>query len=211
MDLNAACQALAGHHPNFFERIIGVYQQMDAAYATVAGHYGFTCNGCEDSCCLTRFRHHTLIEYAYLLHGFTGLEAAVRTKVCALSFQYRQVLQDAEARGAVFRHWCPLNRDGRCILYAFRPMICRLHGLPHHLRHPTRGLIQGPGCHIFKEQCQSAAPRPLDRSKLYAALAGLERDVRQGTGFRTPIGMTVADMILAFPCSDLTKKPHENG
>ena len=174
---------------------------MDAAYEAIAGHYGFVCRGCEDNCCLTRFRHHTLIEFAYLRKGFTDLETALRRRVATQANAYRQALLDAEASGSPFRHWCPLNQDGRCILYEFRPMICRLHGLPHDLRHPARGLIQGPGCHSFEAQCARTPARPLDRSALYKSLAGLEQAARQRTGFRSPIGMTVADMILAYSSS----------
>ena len=108
-------------------------------------------------------------------------------------------MQVAEVANQAFRHWCPLNCDGRCRLYAFRPMICRLHGLPHILRHPARGLIQGPGCHIFERDCQHTRPRPLDRTAPYQTLAGLEQTVRQGTGCQAPVGLTVAEMILAFP------------
>ncbi len=201
MDPNDACLALARAFPDYLERLAVIYERMDAAYEAVAGYYGFVCRGCEDNCCRTRFRHHTLVEYAYLQRGLRGLDRALRHEVTGRARDYRLALQRAESRHTPFRHWCPLNHDGRCILYAFRPMICRLHGLPHDLRHPARGLIQGPGCHIFQAQCLRAPARPLDRSALYKALAGLEQAARQRSGFRTPIGMTVADMILACPGS----------
>lgn len=199
MDLNDASRVLAAKHPDCFDRIAAVYQQMDAAYTGVARHYGFVCQGCEDNCCLSRFRHHTLMEYALLQRGFAGLEIGRRSEIRTRSGDYRQALQDAEADGQAFRQWCPLNFEGRCRLYAFRPMICRLHGLPHILRHPARGLIQGPGCHIFEQDCQHVRPRPLDRTALYKELAGLEQTARQGTGFNAAVGLTVAEMILAFP------------
>ncbi len=198
MDLSDACLVWSRRDPDCFERMAAVYEQMDAAYAAAAGHYGFVCNGCEDNCCLTRFRHHTLAEYAYLQKGFEGLETALRNRTAARAQAYREALLEAESEGAPFRHWCPLNQAGRCILYTFRPMICRLHGLPHILRHPARGLIQGPGCHIFEAQCPSSTARPLDRSGIYKSLAGLERAARQATGFRLPVNMTIADMILDF-------------
>ena len=198
MDLSDACQVWSRRNPDSFDRIAAVYEQMDAAYAATAGQYGFVCNGCEDNCCLTRFRHHTLAEYAYLQKGFEGLETALRNRTVVRAHAYREALRDAESTGASFRHWCPLNQAGRCILYAFRPMICRLHGLPHILRHPVRGLIQGPGCHIFEDQYPSSASRPLDRSGIYKSLAGLERTARQASGFRLPVNMTIADMILDF-------------
>lgn len=204
MNHTDACLALAYALPDCFARIAALYQRMDAAYKPVAEHYGFVCRGCEDNCCLTRFRHHTLVEYAYLRQGLRGLDIALQREVGVRAQDYRLALQAAESRNTPFRHWCPLSQDGRCILYAFRPMICRLHGLPHYLRHPARGLIQGPGCHIFEAQCPTDPARPLDRSELYKALAGLEQAARQTTGFRAPIGMTVADMILAGSSSHET-------
>ena len=198
MDLRDAFPAWSRHDPDCFDRVAAVYEQMDAAYAAAAGQSGFVCNGCEDNCCLTRFRHHTLAEYAYLRKGFESLEATLRHRAAARAQAYREALLEAESTGATFRHWCPLNEEGRCNLYAFRPMICRLHGLPHILRHPVRGLIQGPGCHIFEAQRSSSTTRPLDRSGIYKSLAGLERTARQATGFRLPVNMTIADMILDF-------------
>ncbi len=197
MDSNHACRTLPMHVPDWFDRIAAVYAQMDTAYDTAAAHDGFVCTGCEDNCCQTRFRHHTLIEYAYLRHGFEGLDAGLRRRVAERAVVYREALQEAESRQAPFRHWCPLNRRGRCILYGFRPMICRLHGLPHILHHPARGLIRGTGCHVYEQAHRPAAARPLDRSGIYQRLARLEQVVRQATRFQAPVRMTVADMILA--------------
>ncbi len=198
MDFNDACRSLPLHLPDWFDRIAADYARMDAAYDTAAAHVGFTCSGCEDNCCRTRFRHHTLIEYAYLRQGFEGLGAGHRRRVGADARRYLKALQEAESQGNPFRHWCPLNHDGRCILYPYRPMICRLHGLPHILHHPVRGMIQGTGCHVFEQACRRLAPRLLDRTGIYQRLAGLERAVRQATGFSAPLGMTVAEMILAM-------------
>ena len=197
MDFNAACRSLPLHVPDWLERVVAVYAQMDAAYDDAAVHAGFTCTGCEDNCCRTRFRHHTLIEYAYLRQGFLSLAAGARRRIAAEAAVYREALREAESRGASFRYWCPLNREGRCRLYAFRPMICRLHGLPHILHHPVRGVIQGTGCHIFEQAHRQSPLRPLDRSGIYKKLAGLEQAVRLATRFRAPVRMTVADMILA--------------
>ncbi len=199
LDLNTACQALAHTLPDCSDRMAAVFARMDGDYAATAGYYGFVCDGCEENCCRTHFRHHTLVEYAYLQQGFAGLEHSLRREIRARAHVYHKAQHAAESRDTPFRHWCPLNREGRCLLYTFRPMICRLHGLPHNLHHPARGLIQGPGCHIFEAQCRNVPARPLDRSGLYKLLAGLEQAARQATGFRHPIAMTVADMILAFP------------
>ncbi len=43
---------------------------MDLKYKEAADYYGFDCTGCEDNCCFTRFFHHTLLEYLYIMEGY---------------------------------------------------------------------------------------------------------------------------------------------
>jgi hypothetical protein len=57
------------------DRLAALFEQMDATYDAVAGQYGFQCHGCEDNCCQTRFYHHTLIEYLFLMEGINALDA----------------------------------------------------------------------------------------------------------------------------------------
>jgi hypothetical protein len=59
------------------DRLTSLFEQMDAAYDAVAGQYGFFCQGCADNCCRTRFHHHTLIEYLYLMEAMNDLDADV--------------------------------------------------------------------------------------------------------------------------------------
>jgi hypothetical protein len=67
--VRTACRCLP-----LLDRVGGpFYADMDRAYAEVADRYGFHCNGCADSCCLTRFYHHTLLEYLYLAEWVRGL------------------------------------------------------------------------------------------------------------------------------------------
>jgi hypothetical protein len=90
---------------------------------------------------------------------------------------------------------CPVNRDGLCTLYDYRPMICRLHGLPHMLLQPGGKAICGPGCGQFDRQCSHKSCSPLDRTPLYLSMARLERELRQAAGVSGKIKMTVAQMI----------------
>ena len=62
-------------------RMETLFGEMNRAYETVAGQYGFQCNGCADNCCLTRFYHHTLLEYLYLMEGLRTLESGVRQTI----------------------------------------------------------------------------------------------------------------------------------
>jgi len=181
---------------SFLERLQRVYTAMDAAYGQAAAAYGFVCNGCEESCCRTRFHHHTLIEYLGLREGFRQLpadrQAEIRERSAAVAEQHAQDL----ATGADSKPMCPLNAAGRCGLYAHRPMICRLHGIPHELHPPQRPPQLGPGCGEFHRRCGRTNYHAFDRTPLYGELARLEAECRQALGLRRKIRMTVAEMLL---------------
>jgi hypothetical protein len=96
-------------HASFLERLQQVYAAMDAAYDQAAAAYGFVCHGCEESCCRTRFHHHTLIEYLYLREGFRLLpverQAEIRGSAAAVAQRHLEDLQS----GADSKPMCPLN------------------------------------------------------------------------------------------------------
>jgi len=185
-------------HNDALDRLTVLYQEMDAAYDRVAQSYGFVCQGCEDNCCLTRFYHHTLAEAASLLRGYRKLPEEQKSSILERAHIYCRALQAGERRDQPLRHLCPLNSGGQCLLYPHRPMICRLHGIPHAMRHPARGLITGPGCHVFEASCHQADGHPLDRTPIYSAMARLEKSLRQSSGITGPVRLTVAEMILVF-------------
>lgn len=178
----------------YLDRLAAIFRKMDERYDETAGKYGFVCSGCEDSCCKTRFYHHTLIEYFYLKRGFECLRANDRARFFsrALEVNSQWNLHSATAPGVM----CPLNEAGRCRLYAHRPMICRLHGIPHELNHPVKGRTIGPGCHEFVIQCGEKPYTPFDRTSLYRELADLEKSFRQETGLNVKMKMTIAAMLV---------------
>lgn len=181
---------------SLLERLRCVLHDMDAAYERAAAAHGFICSGCENSCCRTRFHHHTLLEYLYLRDGFGELPADrqehIRANAAATVAQHEQ----AAVSGADARPMCPLNAEGRCVLYGHRPMICRLHGIPHELRSPGRPAQQSPGCEEFHRRCGRTGRPLLDRTPLYTELARLEAECRQALGLRRKIRMTIAEMLL---------------
>ena len=185
-------------HADALCRLADLYDEMDAAYSAVAQNYGFLCRGCEDNCCRTRFYHHTVIEVAGLLMGYRGLPESQRAYSIERAHAYCQALKASARYDRPLRHLCPLNIDEQCLLYRQRPMICRLHGVSHVMRHPTRGLITGTGCHMFEASCRQTAGHPLDRTPLYTAMATLEKSLRQSSGIESPVRLTVAEMILVF-------------
>jgi Fe-S-cluster containining protein len=180
---------------SFLEQLQQLYSAMDEAYTRAADRYGFLCQGCPENCCETRFHHHTLIEYAYLSAGLRSLPELTRTEVLDDAARAVERMRLADATGEPLRLMCPLNRDQRCLLYPYRPMICRLHGIPHEL-HPSDGrVLAGRGCGHFDGV---AGPgQPFDRTPFYRQMALLERDVREAAGSTGRIRMTIAEMLVA--------------
>jgi len=175
-----------------------IFADMDAAYEKTAASYGFHCRGCADNCCLTRFYHHTWVEYLYLRQGFSELAPE---KQKALKQQAETVMQEtafAERENRQIRVMCPLNEHGLCILYRFRPMICRLHGIAHELHPPGRNTVYGPGCEEFTKQTAGKDCIPFDRTRFYSEMARLESALRKQMGIADKIRMTVAEMTKDF-------------
>ena len=195
---SAHLNAIIERHTGALARLTALYHQMDAAYDTVARGYGFLCRGCEDNCCGTRFYHHTLVEVAGLLLGYQELAKAQKALILERARIYCRDLEARVQNDQSLFALCPLNVDEQCLLYRQRPMICRLHGIPHVMRHPARGLITGTGCHVFESTCSQADGHPLDRTPLYSAMAMLEKSLRQTSGIESRVRLTIAEMILVF-------------
>ena len=153
---------LGGRYHTTLDKMAQIFDRLDAAYQRVSEQYGFVCNGCEDNCCQSLFYHHTLSEYTYLYAGFTALPQKLHQ---ALLLKAQQVRSEqglpSQGQGRVF---CPLNEKGRCLGYRYRPMICRLHGLPHELHYPGRPAQHGPGCDAFVAQCSNSPYIQFDRT-----------------------------------------------
>jgi len=180
------------------ERLAAIYGDMDRAYAAVADQYGFQCTGCADNCCLTRFHHHTLLEYLYLAEGLRHLAVDRRQQVTEKAFRVNTELAAADSRNAPIRSMCPLNRNGRCLTYTHRPMICRLHGIPHELHRPGGGCMRSPGCDEFFNQCRQGGKTDyirFDRTPYYRSMALLERELRQATAYPQKLKFTIAQMM----------------
>jgi Fe-S-cluster containining protein len=171
--------------------------RMDQAYRQTAGAAGFECRGCLQNCCRTLFFHHTLTELLYLKAGLAGLSAEVHNRILERAAGAVDRMRGTEqAQQPSIVTMCPLNEQDRCMLYAHRPMICRLHGLPHRLQRPDGKILSGPGCDDFYRQCGSASSAALDRTPHYTAMAGLEKALRQKWDFGARIKMTVARMVV---------------
>jgi len=193
--LNVPIQTLEPH----LENLADLFRRMEEAYDKVAAEYGFQCNGCEENCCLTLFFHHTLLEYLYLYQGYIQLPAQERGRLRQAAIQVNGEMERARAHGETARGMCPLNRDGRCTLYRYRPMICRLHGIPNEMRRPGGPPSRGPGCSDFDRQCADHPYVPFDRTPLYMEMARLEKTLREALNYKEKTRLTVAQMIAGFP------------
>ncbi len=182
----------------FLSDLERIFADMDAAYEKTAAQYGFHCRGCEDNCCLTRFYHHTWAEYLYLRQGFSALDLQKQEALKKQSEAVIREVSDAERQNQTIRVMCPLNENGLCILYRYRPMICRLHGIAHELHPPGRNTVCGPGCDAFTKQTAGKDCICFDRTPFYSEMARLESGLKQHLGIRDKIRMTVAEMIKDF-------------
>lgn len=181
----------------YFTRIQAIYEQMDGEYAAAANHYGFQCDGCVDNCCMTRFYHHTIIEYRYLMAGVVRLSKAHQQEAFETAEKVVADTRQADKSNHPVRLMCPLNHEQLCRIYPFRPMICRLHGISHQLRRNDGLILRGEGCGQFDEHSRGRSEYVFDRTPFYRKMALLEKDVRQATAFTQKFKMTIAEMLLA--------------
>ncbi|MBA3017084.1 MAG: hypothetical protein KJ550_11925 [Proteobacteria bacterium] len=182
---------------SFLQRLRTIWEDMGKKYQEAADYYGFFCNGCEDNCCYTRFYHHTLLEYLFIRQGYSTLEHEIQNRVSERAIEVCAETIEYDKAGKTVRLLCPLNFDGLCILYEYRPMICRLHGIPHQLQRPGQGIMYSPGCEAFEKQCEGKKYIKFDRTPFYVEMANLERELREVAGFTQKFKMTVAQMLIS--------------
>ena len=182
----------------FLDRLKIIYASMDQKYQEAADYYGFECTGCEDNCCLTRFYHYTLIEYLCIKEGFHCLENRKQVEVKQRSLAVCRKTDEADKKGRPVQQMCPVNFGSLCVLYPYRPMICRLHGIPHELQRPDQGILNSPGCGTFALKCHGKKRFKFDRTPFYMQMAALEKEMKEAVGMTQKIKMTVAQMIVTF-------------
>ena len=183
---------------DFLVELEQVFNGMDEKYNEVAGQYGFVCTGCRDNCCLTRFYHHTVLEYAFLKKGFDTLPGREKETIQKKAARVNADHKKADLEGRKIRIMCPINTNGMCDLYRFRPMICRMHGIPHELISPNGLVRKGPGCDAFDKACGTSTYIPFDRTPFYMALSLLEKGLREQLAYPDKIKMTIAEILASF-------------
>jgi len=196
--INLINQVMIESFALFSDRLKVAFQRMDAAYQKVAAHYDFHCSGCEDNCCRTRFHHHTLLEFFYIFKGFEELSAEKRQDIRQKAEAVCSESLESERRGETIRLMCPLNENGLCLLYDYRPMICRLHGISHEIHRPDGQVLYGPGCDVFMNIAEKQKKVNFDRTPFYKEIALLEKAFREKTGNSQGVKMTVSQMLIHF-------------
>jgi len=189
----------------YFERLAEVYSEIDAEYDRVAKEYdNFSCQGCEDNCCVTVFYHYTLIESLYFMEGFEALPEEKKKESIGRAEEYVKELGNHPFAETGLSIMCPVNYDGLCAVYEHRPMICRIHGLPGVLHSPQKGTQKWEGCDRFKKLHGGNITHEVDRTAFYTRIAFIERDLRQEMVFMQKYKKTIAEMIVDQTRDEIT-------
>ncbi|MES0335293.1 MAG: YkgJ family cysteine cluster protein [Candidatus Magnetobacterium sp. LHC-1] len=187
----------------FIDKLGEIYQEIDGQYAHMQGVYnGFGCDGCDDNCCTTVFYHYTLIEEYYLFRGLAEItDQQLVEAVLQNAETYRLQVARRPHDSHMLRLMCPVNHQGRCIVYEHRPLICRIHGVAAVLHSPTKGRQQWDGCQQFVQQYGEDVKTKgqlLDRTPFYSRIATLEKQLREELVYVQKVKKTIADMIVDF-------------
>jgi Fe-S-cluster containining protein len=182
----------------YIKRVGEIFNAIESMYNAALQHYGFSCEGCADNCCVTKFDHHTMAEELYLAEGLKKFDEDKKRELVSRA---QEVVKSHTASGDDDpRVMCPLNEGGLCIMYEHRPMICRIHGVPYEMHKRDMSFELGAGCHRFmteKAQKEGLQYYPLNRTMFYVEMARVEKDVREklGTG---DYSKTTAEMVLSI-------------
>lgn len=186
------------------ERVRGIYEEMAAGYDAVAEKLDFSCRDCPDNCCDSYFQHHTYVEWAYLWLGFGQLPVDTRQEILQWAENYIQQCTEAQSRGERPQVMCPLNKDGLCMLYQHRLLVCRTHGVPATMRRPDGQVLRFPGCFRCQEVvgiCNDRAEVPhVDRTALLRQLVLVENELLENRRHLYPkVKLTIAEMLVKGP------------
>ncbi len=187
------------------DKVRKIYEEMESSYDEVARSLKFSCNGCPDNCCDSYFLHHTYTEWSYLWQGFRKVSQAKQQEILQRAKEYILACEEAEARGERPQVMCPLNEEGRCILYTHRLMVCRTHGVPATMRRPDGKRLNFPGCFRCQEIVKkkfvhdSEAPH-MERTPLLQRLVAVERELMGEKLHLYPrVKLTIAQMLVTGP------------
>lgn len=186
------------------QRLKNIYRAMEEDYDEVARQLRFGCSGCPDNCCDSYFLHHTSIEWAYLWQGMRQLSPEQQREILHRAAGVVRVCQEELTHGRRPVVMCPLNEHGLCVLYPYRLLVCRTHGVPAVMTRPDGKRLSFPGCfrcqEVVRARGNDAGVPFVDRTRLLQQLVMVENELTQR--FRRPrprIRMTIAEMLVEGP------------
>lgn len=190
----------------YIQRVSEIFRSIDSLYEMAQKHYGFSCEGCADNCCVTKFHHHTVTEELLLAEGLKKLDQGAKD---ALLSRAEEVVRAHASSDEDVRVMCPLNESGLCMVYEQRPMICRIHGVPYQLFKKDMTIEFGTGCYRFvtEKLNENMQYFMFNRTMFYMEMAKLEKEVRETLGFSGDYSKTTAEMTVnilrgrSFPTS----------
>ncbi|MCA1959579.1 MAG: YkgJ family cysteine cluster protein [Desulfomonile sp.] len=173
-----------------------LYRRIDSSYSQAAEQVGFSCHGCDgEKCCTVDLTLHTFVETAYLLKGVEMLEPRQRFDVIQRSMVVLAAKSDDPAGPGYRNAPCVLNVNGLCSVYDYRPMICRLAGIPHQFRRPDGTTREAGGCPRYEAEILPLYPHlRIDRTPFYRDMAEIEIKAVRTAGRRAP-SRTIAEII----------------
>ncbi len=180
----------------FDSRLKELYEEMDAAYEAVSIQSNFNCIGCDGAkCCSVDLIIHTFVEMVYLKNGLLTLDENTSSRIQKRSTEI-VTFKEIDPSGGDYRNSvCAANFDGKCAIYQYRPMICRLAGIPHFIHRPDLTKIYGPGCPRFENRFRSSNPLlQIDRTPFYRRMAELEMEIIKQQGKRTQ-SLTISEIL----------------
>jgi hypothetical protein len=152
------------------ERLAALAEEVDADFALIQERQAaqMQCRAGCSACCRARLSI-TRVEEAFLRRGLATFSDDRRAELSARTREEN-------------REMCPaLDGDGRCGIYAFRPLICRTYGVP--LRHRRAVALVNPpvidACDLnFTDTSLKVLPSEdvLDQTTLGGVLETIDRD-----------------------------------
>jgi hypothetical protein len=184
----------------FLEKLEKIFLSMNEKYDEAASHYDFQCRGCDENCCMTLFHHHTYLEFFFLKKGFETLSSEIKKQIYDSAVKICRNTKEPDNKTGSARTMCPANAGGKCLVYYYRPMICRLHGIPSEWSFPsktgTNRNVVSSGCEEFGRQCKKKNYYKFDRTPFYNQMAQLENHLKKHFKFTQKIKKTVAEIIV---------------
>lgn len=188
--------------PTLIVRMEEIYHDMEAAYDQVAQDLNFGCSGCTDNCCDSYFLHHTYAEWSYLWLGIDELPQQKKKEVLERAHSSIIAAETAMQRKERPQLMCPLNENGLCMVYKYRLMVCRTHGVPAQITRPDGKTISFPGCFRCQELVKEQGNPPImvERTAMLTKLALLEQEYLENKRHLYPrVRLTIAEMLVKGP------------